>query len=169
MIPRECLRYHLDYRGVVIPSSMQEFNYTLPADAGVERADQVVFLRGVGPEVEYQGKIRRICEKEVSLGVNRPAGELRDLNIRLSLYSPFQFSGWRWYGRYAQSVRVEANGLSFGERVLKDGENVIDLAIPPHLLKESGNVISLKFRYQMWFFSYPFWCVTAFIDRVQVD
>jgi hypothetical protein len=163
------VRYHLDYRGVVIPSSVGELDYTLPDGAVAKRAAPVVFLRGIGPEVEHQRKKRRICEKEVSLEVNRPAGQLRDLNIRLSLYSPFQFSSWRWYGRYAQSVIVEVNGHSFGERVLKDGDNIIDLSIPAHFLKESGNVINLKFRYHLWFFAYPFWRVAAFLDRIDLD
>ncbi|MDH7513008.1 MAG: hypothetical protein QHH14_08690 [Clostridiales bacterium] len=163
------VRYHLDYRGVVIPSSTAELEYTLPDEAVDRRSAPVVFLRGIGPEVDYQGKKRRICEKDVSLEVNRPAGELRDLNIHISLCSPFQFSGWRWYGNYAQSVQVEVNGQSFGERMLKDGENVIDLAIPPHFLRESANVITLKFRHHSWFFAYPFWRVSAFLDRVEVD
>lgn len=163
------VRYRLDYRGVVIPSSVGEMDYTLPEGAVAKRAAPVVFLRGIGPEVDYQDKKRRICEKEVSLEVNRPAGELRHLNIRLSLYSPFQFSSWRWYGRYAQSVLVEVNGQSFGERVLEDGENVLGLDVPPHFLKESGNVINLKFRYHSWFFAYPFWQVAAFLDRIELD
>jgi hypothetical protein len=64
---------------------------------------------------------------------------------------------------------VEVNGQSFGERVLMDGENVIDLAIPARFLKESGDVINLKFRYHSWFFAYPFWRLAAFLDRVEVD
>lgn len=163
------VRYYLDYRGVVIPSSVVELDYSLPDEAVAKREAPVVFLRGIGPEVEYQGKKRRICEKEVSLEVNRPAGELRQLNIRLSLYFPFQFSGWRWYGNYAQAVQLEVNGQSFGERMLKDGENVIDLAIPANLLNPSGNIVRLQFRYQFWYFSLPFWRVSAFLDRVEVD
>ena len=163
------VRYHLDYRGVVIASSAGELDYTPPDGAVARRAAPVVFLRGVGPEVDYQSKKRRICEKEVSLEVNRPSGQLQHIRVRLSLCSPFQFSGWRWYGSYAQSVMVEVNGQSFGERVLMDGENVIDLAIPARFLKESGDVINLKFRYHSWFFAYPFWRLAAFLDRVEVD
>ncbi len=163
------VRYHLDYRGVVIPSSVVDLDYTLPDGAVTKRAAPVVCLRGIGPEVDYQGKRRNICEKEVSLEVNRPAGELRDLNIRLFLYSPFQFSGWRWYGNYAQSLQIEVNGQSFGERVLKDGENIIDLAIPSNLLGLSGNIVRLRFRYQFWYFSLPFWRVSAFLDGIELD
>ncbi len=163
------VRWHIDYRGVAVPSSEGEINCTLPADAGGARAAPVVFLLGIGPEVQSQGKIRRICGKEVRLEINPPAGEPHDLHVRLSLYSPFQFSGWRWYGNYAQSVQVEVNGRSFRERVLKDGENVVDLAIPADVLKADGNILRLQFRFQFWYFSLPFWRVSAFLDRVDVD
>ncbi|MGQ9672901.1 MAG: glycosyltransferase family 39 protein [Candidatus Aminicenantales bacterium] len=161
------LRYHLDYRGVAIPQSERELEIILPDDAVFKRDLPVVFLQGIGPQVEYQGQKCAILTKESTLEFNPPPGS--HSRLRLLFYSPFGFLSWRWYGKYAQTVRVEANGQNLGEIKLKDGENILDLAFPAQLLRDRGNIIRLAFRYHLWYFSYPFWQVAAFLDRVEVD
>ncbi len=161
------VRYYLDYRGVPLTSSVQEFEYGLSDISAARRKAPLVFLEGVGPEFTYQGKKRRICTKKISLEFNPEAGYQGKL--RFFFFSPFRFSSWRWYGKYAQSVRVEANGQSLIEAQLKDGENILDLVFPKNLLKESGNLITLEFRHHLWYFDYPFWLVSTFLDRIELE
>jgi len=160
------IKYNLEYLGVRIPSSAQEFSFSLPENEIQERNSLLVFLRGVEPEVKYRERNRRICSQEVSMEFNRSVGA--DLVLRFYLDSPFQFSHWRWYGKFSQRMSIEVNQSFFKEMELRGGLNVIPLVIPAKSLKRNGNIITLKFRYRLWFFSYPLWRVAVFLDRIEV-
>jgi len=161
------IKYYLEYFGVKIPSSARKLSYSLPKDKIQERDSQLVYLRGFGPEVNYLGKNRRICEKEIAFEINK--APVDDLEVRVFLCSPFQFSSWNWYGRNSQKVSIEVNQAFFGKRELKDGENVIRLRIPKNTLKRNGNIIALKFRYHLWHPSFPLWRVAAFLNKIEVS
>ena len=158
--------YYLDYLGVKIPSSAREFLYSPPAEAEAERQDPVVYLLGLGPDISYIDRNRTVCQKEVHFEINPLAADA--VKLRLQLYSPFGFSKIPWYGKYAQSVRIEVNDEFQEEIELKDKENIVSLSIPEKLLKPKGNVVKLKFRYQEWLFSVPLGITAGFIDKVEI-
>jgi hypothetical protein len=161
------IRFYVQYLGVKIPSSAQEFPYSLPENKIHERDDTLVFLRGLGPEVKYRGKNRKVCEKKVSFELNKLSKD--NLEMRLYLDTLFQFWSWRWYGKFSQLVSIEVNKSFFEEKELKDGANIIRLLIPQQGLKRNGNIITLKFRYHFWFYSYPLWEVAAFLTKIELS
>jgi len=160
------LRYHLDYAGVRIPSSAREFLYSPPAEAVTERRDSAVCLLGLGPDISYEEQSRTVCQKEVHLEINPPAADV--VRLRLHLYSPFRFSRVRWYGKFVQSVQIEVNDTLLAERNIKDEANIVSLAVPGSLLKATGNVVKLRFRYQLWLPSVPFGMTAALLDKIEV-
>jgi hypothetical protein len=159
--------YYLEYQGVEIPVSFREVSYTRPAEETAERRERLVYLRGFGPEVEYLKKKQRICEKESAFELNGLAPA--DLNLRLFLTSPFDFSYLRWYGKYAQGLKIEVNGRLLGEKELHDGENELALKIPGDWLKGGGNIVTLKFRYHYWAPRLSPSLVAALLDKVEID
>lgn len=160
------IHYALDFAGIVIPATVREFDFSPLEEDLAERQDPLVCLRGLGYGVLVAGQHRLICEKEISWEINRPAGD--HLTVRIFLYSPFDFSGWCWYGRYSQGVTITLNQSYSTERVLKDGKNTVRLFIPKKYLKDRGNIITLKFKYADWFPWVPAWEIAAFLDRIEL-
>jgi len=168
-IPRESsitVSYYLDYVGIRIPSSARELLYLPPSGVEAGRPDSVVPLLGLGPDVSYDNRNRTICRKEVRLEINPPSAH--SATLRLHLYSPFGFSQMYWYGKFAQSVRIEVNDVSLEERELKDGASVISLSVPRDLLRARDNVVSLKFRHQQWLSGLPPGMTAAFLDKIEI-
>ena len=161
------IRHSIDYIGIKVPSSEREVRYSLPDGAGLERSDPAVYLRGIRPEVPARKANRMICEKESWFQVSRTSGA--GARLRLVLDSPFEFRSWRWYGKYVQHVDIAVNGISVGEKALDDGRNVLDIQVAEDILKPGANLVSLKFRYDLWFSSHPLWPIAAFLEKVEID
>ncbi|MDH4270793.1 MAG: hypothetical protein OEW18_02320 [Candidatus Aminicenantes bacterium] len=161
------IRHFIDYIGIEIRSTEQEVRYSLPEDAVRQRADPVVYLWGIRPEVPRQRQDRMICEQESSFEIQSAAASRR--RLRLILDSPFEFRSWRWYGKYAQALSIEVNGHALAERRLEDGRNIVEIPVPPEILRPGANIVNLKFRYQRWFSSRPLWLKVAFLEKVELD
>ena len=161
------IRYSIDCMGIRVPSSQREVRYNLPDGAALERLDPVVYLRGIWPEPSPRKAIRMICEKDIWFEVNRNSPTAS--RLRLSLDSPFTFSSWLWYGKYAQEVDIAVNNIPVGGRVLADGRNTIDVLIDKETLRPGANLVSLRFRYHLLFTDYlllgP---ISAFLEKVEV-
>ena len=159
------IRYYLDYLGIRIPASQRELRYSLPDNAARTRTDPVVFLRGIRPEIPSKERKRWICEQVSTFEVRHSAVEGR--HIRLVLNSPFEFQRWDWYGKHAQIVDIDVNGVPLAERRLRDGRNIVDVPVPSDILKPGANIVNLKFRYQWWFSSRPLWPIAALLQKVE--
>lgn len=161
------IRYYFEYEGVKFSASVKDVFYSLPLGEIPSRSERIVFLRGIGPEVNAFQKRQRICEKEASFKFNSPAPG--DRNLRLRFYSPFKFSDFRWYGTYVQSVSVTVNRELLAEKELSDGENDLALKIPGGQLKPGGNIVTLKFRYHSLFPSLFPSPIAAILDSIEID
>ena len=93
----------------------------------------------------------------------------RNLQVRLYLYSPFNFSHSYWYGDYSQEVRIEINGDYLTERRLEEGNNVIEFNLRDAKLQKSRNFLKLKFKYHLPFRSAILWKTSALMDKIEVD
>ena len=160
------LRYFLDYKGTKIPSTLQEISCLPSTEKFEERDQKIVYLSGYGPMVKVYGKKLRVCEKEAKFEINRIIKN--NSKIRLHLYSPFQFSHPFWYGEYVQEVRIEVNNLFLTERRLSEGKNIIDIEMKDSLLKNRGNIITLKFKYHLPFRFARLWKTSALLDRIEI-
>jgi hypothetical protein len=160
------IRHFIDYIGIKVRSSEREVPYSLPEDTARERVDSVVFLEGIRPEVPRQKQDRMICEQESSFEIQSPAASRG--RLRLILHSPFEFRSWRWHEKYVQSVSVSVNGQPLAERPLEDGRNIIELVVPPPVLKPGANIVSLRFRYQRWFPARPLWPIAALLEKAEL-
>jgi hypothetical protein len=153
------IRHFIDYIGIKFRSSEREIAYSLSEDAVRERADAVIKLWGIRPEVPPQKQSQMICEQESSVEFRYAPTR----HLRLILDSPFEFRSWRWYGKYVQSVSVSVNGRPVAERPLQDGRNILEIPVPPAILKPGANIASLRFRYQRWFPARPLWPIAALL------
>ena len=159
------VRHFIDYIGIKSLPSEQEFPYSLPLEVRGERADPVVYLRGIRPEVPPQEEPRMICEQESSFEF-RSASPVR--RLRLTLDSPFEFRSWRWYGKYVQSVGILVNRRALKEFPLGDGRNIIEIEVPSGMLEPGPNIVDLEFRYKRWFPPRPLWPKAAFLEKVEL-
>ncbi len=161
------LRYRLDYQGLRIPASAGEITCTPPLSMLKQKRPRMMYLSGFGPVVELaemQGL--RICEKEVSVEINRPLD--KDKRLRLSLHSPFEFSDPKWYGNFFQGLDVYINQQFHSSHRLKDGGNSIELALEGMEKFPAAHRLDLKFKYHHTFRFMPFWKTAALLEKIEV-
>jgi len=160
------IKYYLDYKGLNIPSTMQEVLYSTQEKDREAKRNRIVYLSGVGPIVTFQDKKRRIYQKEVKIEINRTFR--KKSKLRLYLYSPFRFSDPNWFGTYSQQVKVWINDRFLMEEILSEGENVLDLEIMRFPLSGKGDIITLKFKYHLPFGFGPLWKIAALLENIEI-
>ncbi len=161
------IRYYLKYIGLNIPSTEKESVYSLPEDEANMRRKDIVYLSGIGPTINLEGKNFRICEKEVRFKINKDLN--KGTRVHLYLYSPFEFNHPFWYGEYYQEASVAINDFLLKEYKMVDGENFIDIVLDNTHLKQGSNILTLKFKYHM---PFPFslrWKTAALLDRIEIQ
>ena len=161
------IQYSLDYIGLKIPSSEKEIFYSSPEDEVRMRRDPIVTLSGIGPIINFEGKMLRICKKEVKFEINRGLND--GTRVHLYLYSPFQFDHPYWYGEYSQKVRVEMNGIFIKEYEMEDGANHIEIFLEDIQLKERANILTLQFDYHMPFDFSLRWKTAALLEKIEIQ
>jgi hypothetical protein len=161
------IQYHLDYIGLKIPSSEKEIYYSPPEDEVSIRREGIVNLSGSGPIINFEGKMLRICEKEVSFEINRGLND--GTRVHLYLYSPFQFDHPYWYGEYSQKVRVEMNSNFIREYEMEDGANHIEIPLEDSQLKEKANILTLRFDYHLPFDFSLRWKTAALLEKIEIQ
>jgi hypothetical protein len=161
------IKYFVDYKGLIIPSTIRETSYAIPFGQQKEKRPRMVFLSGVGPFVTVHGEKKRILEKDAKLVINSPLN--KDSEVHLDLHSPFQFSDPNWFGDYHQSVIIEINGVLCAEQSLGEGANEVILKLSNVPLKVDNNILSMRFRYHLPFAFAPFWKTSALLASVRIQ
>jgi hypothetical protein len=161
------LRYRLDYQGLRIPASEGEITCTPPPPKIKEKRARILYLAGFGPVVELaQNQELRICEKDVSLEINRRLD--KDKRLRLSLYPPVDSSDPKWYGNYHQELDVFINHRFHSTHRLRDGRNIIQMDLDNLERFPATNRLDLKFKYHHTFRFKPFWKTAALLEKIEV-
>jgi len=158
--------YGLLYCGIKIPSSHTTLIYHPNPDEQQQSKKKIVFLSGVGPEVQVFDENLRGCEKNTRLQVNQTSPKEKKLQI--SLYSPFDFQNPFWYGVYTQNVRIEIDSERVKEQTLDFGENLLEIDLPPVHRKNQSFVVELKFKYHCPCHTRRLWCTAAYLDYVKL-
>jgi len=161
------IRYDLDYKGMKIPSSFQEFPYSPSKEESRKRAEKIVYLSEASPKVISPTKKIWLCEKEVRFEINRTKGE--KARVRLILNSPFRFFEFSWYGNYSQKVKISVNGQEVMERILKDGRNIIAFEIDNAGQKDPVHVVTMRFQYHLVLGQVPLKKIAAILENLEVD
>ncbi|MFC2170044.1 hypothetical protein ACFLRM_05735 [Acidobacteriota bacterium] len=158
---------YLDFRGLKIPSTIQTIPVSLPSKELEQRKPNVVFLSGLGPEIEVKNEKLKVCEKEARLEINsKLEGKSK---IRLHVFSPMEFSHPYWYGDYFQEVEISINDRLHSNWRLQYEKNVIDLEIESFDLKERSNILALKFKYHLFFSFAPGWKTAVLLGKVELE
>lgn len=161
--------YYVEYERLKIKSTVRELSH-YPSDDELKERRKIVYLAGFRPAVDIQGKKMRVCEKVVKIEINN-IFRRRIHKIQLYLYSPFEFSHPYWYGDNYQTVRIEINGSYLADKILKDGNNVVEIDgnSKNSLLKKETNTITLRFKYQLFFDFAPLWKTSALLEKVKIE
>ena len=160
------IKYYLDYKGLSIPSTKQEIFYSTQEKDREAKRKSIVYLSGDGPIVTFQGKRRRIYQKEVKIEINRAFR--KKSKLRLYLYSPFRFSDPNWYRTYFQQVKVWINDHFLMEEKLEEGMNILDLDMMRFPLSGKGDIITLKFKYHLPFGFAPLRKTAALLENLEI-
>lgn len=160
--------YYLDYWGTKIPETYGEVDFTLSgAEAKASPRPLLVYLYGLGAQVNYENKNLLVCEKEVRFELNEKP--MPENTISIVLYSPFKFSQLYWYGYYFQEVDVLLNGEPLFRRRLNEGKNVLALTYKDGLWNERNNIITLRFKYHFRFGFTPRWNTAALLEKIEIN
>jgi hypothetical protein len=160
------IRYFLDYRGLIIESSRGELVYSRqPADEFEKR--RIVFLSGVGPNTDFEGKELKICDKTVEIKINASPDRLS--KVRAWLYSPFDFDDIKWYGTYHQAVRIELNGRNLTTERLAQGGNALEFPLDRSFMTGRSNILKLEFKYAMFSQDIPVWKTAALLGNIAIE
>ena len=161
------IRYFLEYKALKVPSSIREFSYSPPHDGQQKRADQIVFLRGIGPRVSRSNRDVHYCKKEAAFEIAPPQGPTA--RLRLVINSPFYFSDLKWYGDYAQEVSIRLNGGPAVDRQLRDGTNVLDVDLSGVRRDQRPILVTINFRYHFLFDFANLQKIAAFLESVEIS
>jgi hypothetical protein len=163
------IRYYMEYQRLKIKSTVRELSY-YPSDDELKERRKIVYLTGFRPAVDIQGKKMRVCEKVVKIEINN-IFQRRVNKIQLYLYSPFEFFHPWWYGDNFQKVRIEINGSYFADKILKDGNNVVEIGgnSKNSPLEKGTNTITLRFKYHLFFNFAPLWRTSALLEKVKIE
>jgi len=68
-------------------------------------------------------------------------------------------------------VRIEINGSYLADKILKDGNNVVEIGenSKNSPLKKGTNTITLRFKYQLLFNFAPLWRTSALLEKVKIE
>ena len=158
------IRFGFTYAGFRLDGSTQEAAWTIGPAGLSPRRPELMFLEGIGPQRDINGRPAQVCRKSARIEVNRPAGTGADL--ALNLYSPFDFKDPWWYGDFSQSVAIFVNGRSYGERTLADGKIRILLKLDPAFFSGRGDVVRLEFKYAMPMSFAENFKTSAYLERI---
>lgn len=161
------IRYFLDYKGLVIPSTSQELTYSIAPEQLEEKRPRIVFLSGIGPFVNTAEGKKRILEKVVKLEINATLNS--ESRVYLNLHSPFEFSDPNWFGDYHQSMAVEVSDVQIGEFKLAEGVNTLALDLQNVSLNPRNNILTMRFKYHLPFAFAPFWKTSALLESVKIE
>jgi hypothetical protein len=161
------MEYGLSYKGIKLPQTKGRVICTPPEKTRQERKHRIVFLSKIEPQIEMEGKKMHACSKEMKIEINGPLDERT--NVRLKLYSPFNFSGFAWYGDYSQEVEVLLDDIPFQKNRLEDGYNLIEIPLKDHSSNDDSHIISLRFKYHLFFRVHPFYKISALLEKVELE
>ncbi len=160
------LEFYLSYKGIKIAQTHRKISYNPPEEFQA-RKKRFVFLTGVRPRVQIKNKKMYPCAKNVEIEIN---GKLENFSsIRIELYSPFDFSDPAWYGIFAQETDIRINGEAIQKVSLDDGSNVISIPLEGLSLEEDANILTLRFKYHLFFNFAPFGKTGALLERIGLD
>lgn len=158
------IHYYLEYLGLKINSSSKSYRFSPTLVSNEKNRSEIIWLKGVGPVIDWEKKKSRLLEKEVKFLLKKKPKETEGLKIYL--FSPFEFSHLHWYGRFSQQVDVYLNETRIFSQKLKDGSNVITLS-PEYLKDLNGKtVIKMTFKYHLAFSFAPFWRIAALLEKI---
>lgn len=161
------LEFYLRYNGIKLPQSFGNIICTPPEDINQERKGRIVFLSRIEPKIDIEGRKMQACNKDMKIEINGPLNDIT--NVRLYLYSPFEFSDFAWYGDYFQEVEIFLNNTPLQKSLLKDGYNVIKIPLKDQPTKDDTNIISLRFKYHLFFNFAPFHRIATLLEKVELD
>ena len=167
-LPQFKIIYYLDYWGTKIPESYGQADFALPeAEAKASQRPPLVYLFGLGPQVNCENKRLLVCEKELRVELNEKPGPGKTLTI--SLYSPFKFFQLYWYGHYFQEIDVLLNDELLFRRRLNEGQNVLTLTHKDGRWKDRNNIITLRFKYHYRFGFTPRWNTATLLEKIEIS
>ncbi len=161
------IRFGLDFQGIQLPATWKEVTFDLSAQRPQDERPDVLELSGFGPLVEIAGKKRRICEKEVRIILSPRV--MRAGQLRIRLYSPFQFSHPHWYGEYTQEVEAEVDGIPILMAHLAEGENVVIIKGLQNAQTGQPGILTLRFKYHLPFDFAPLWKTSALLGGMDFE
>jgi hypothetical protein len=161
------MQYSLSYKGIRLPQTLGKIICTPPEETNRERRHKIVFLSRIEPKIEMEGSKMQACTKDMKIEINGPLDDIS--TVRLYLYSPFNFSGFAWYGDHSQKVDVSLNDTPIQRSLLEDGHNVIEIPLEGQSIKDDANIISLHFRYHLFFRFAPLYRTAALLEKVELE
>ena len=167
--PREkkiLIRYRLNFRGLEVPSEADEVTFTCVGERPGERADDIVFLRGIGPPAKRSDRNGNYCGSEAALEL-RPL-KSRDARLRLELSNVIYFQEHSWYGLYVQTVRISVAGRPAQEFALQTERNVVDVSLDGVPPDGARVVVTMEFRYGYVLEDAPNQMFSAFLERAEI-
>jgi hypothetical protein len=160
------LRCVEEFGGLPIESTLREMILSASERPGPRAPGTIYFLRGISPEYESGDRRIRYCgPRAVFKVIPFPGG--RETRLRLSLESPFQFSGDPWHGEYRQAVVFTSGGKRLLQRDLRDGMNVIDLILPPSADDRPLEIV-MSSSWRAWFEFAPFRRVSEVLESIEI-
>ncbi len=161
------LEFYLSYKGINLPHTQRNAICTPPEGKFQERKSRIFFLSRIEPKIEIEGRKMMACDKDMKIEVNGPLDNTT--KVRLYLYSPFEFSDFVWYGDYFQELEIFLNDTPLQKSTLNDGYNIIQISLKDQLAKETSNIISLHFKYHLFFNFAPFHRIAALLEKVELE
>jgi hypothetical protein len=160
------IKYFLDYLALKIPATEHEIPYSYSGEESMPGPAEIVYLRGISSKVFRFSREVRYCGKDAAFVI--PAPESDTAGLRLTLWSPFNFTDPEWYGIYAQRVTFSFNNGPPIERILRDGLNVIELSLSD-VQPENGRIlVTMGFLYHSLFEYANRRKIAAILEKVKV-
>ena len=159
------IQYYLDYLGMRIPTTLDDILYSPSSDEFGISNKKMIYLSGIGPFVNIEGKRMRVCTKEVRLKINKDSR--KKSRVVFYFHSPFQFSHPYWYGNYSQQVQVNVNKRPLNFYTLKDGENIIEIDMNHSYFNDGTNFVTIISKYHLPFDFAPFWKTSILLNKVE--
>lgn len=157
------LTYFLDYQGAKVPKTIRNISMSHEAETHERRTRAIVFLNGSIPG--KQGT-ERYLDKESTIEINRDIEP--GSRIRLELYSSLIFPEFYRYGDYFQELEIYLNGEVITERKLDEGENQIEVAIPPNVPSLDRAILTLRFKYHLPYPDNPRRKTAAILKNIEI-
>jgi hypothetical protein len=154
--------YGIEYKGLSSEKTKYTVEY-IPHRRPPKK--RIVPLEGFGPNIKQEGQIVTACGKEIKFELNRLTN--RPYILRLSLYSPFEFSHPYWYGDFSQSVTVSINDRIMFEQQLAEQNNIVDIKLDGSQLKKNGSILTCRFKYHYPFPFVPYWKTSVLLNSIE--